>query len=1122
MTIFSRMRHRWIFYFLFWMLFGFLFSNCTSEKRRTQVSEKFTVMHDDQTGLHFSNKLTVTQDFNVFKYAYFYNGSGIGVGDFNNDGLIDIFFASNLGDNKIYLNSGNLHFKDVSGEAGIPAEKGWSTGVSVVDINNDGLLDIYVCRVGKHETLHSHNILLVCQGIDKNGVPHYRDESKAYGLDFSGFSTQAVFFDYDMDGDLDMYLLNHTIRENGVYGFREKLLNSFSPLSGDRLYRNDGNKFTDVTDQAGIHHSVIGYGLGICVSDIQLNGYPDVYVGNDFDENDYLYINQGNGTFKEDLTNHLMHTSRFSMGVDIADANNDGFPDIMTVDMMPYDPYMLKRSEGEDSYDVFQLKLGFGYNYQYTRNNLQYNRRNGMFSEIGVYSNVNATDWSWCPLWLDFDNDGLKDLFITNGISKRLNDIDYINYISNIEIQSKMKNDRIDERDIALSNKFPQIKLPNKFYENKGDMSFRDLGEDLGESVPTFSNGAAYADFDNDGDLDLVVNNIDDPALLYQNRSNDNRSRPYVNIRLRGPAANVNALGSKVVLFANAGIRVYEKYPVHGYLSSMEIPIHIGLYNTQIDSAFLVWPDNSYQPITLKADSALQTFQYQPHLPKFNYSNITTFKKNLTRRVQDITDKTALQYKHEENSFTEFERDKLMPHMLSTEGPALAVADINHDGLEDVFIGSSRSKEKMIFLQQKNGKFHQLSPSPFIDDSLFEDVDAAWVDVNRDGHNDLVVASGGNEYPANDPHLSPRIYLNDGHAHFSRLADAFDHISVNASCVVSADFNGDGYPDLFIGGRSVPGNYGETPHSFLLQNDGSGKFRDVTAASCPELANIGFVTQAIWCDLDKDGDQDLVVTLEWGGIIAFINEKGVFRKKILTDKKGWWNFVLPVDINKDGHIDLIAGNLGLNNMLHASTEHPVRLYYSDFNENGKKEPILTYYLGGHEIPFADRQELGEQIPELKKKFLYAEDFAKASLADLFGAESLSKAKIFTADYFSNAILMNDGALNFSLKPLPWEAQLSPYRDAVVVDANQDSLPDLLLVGNYYENNVLMGRYDADFGSLLINLGQGNFSVQSLNGVVIKGQSRHVREIDIAGRKSYIIVRNNDSARVVRFDPGVGQ
>jgi len=1113
------MKQHWFPFFLAWILYGVLFSSCSPGKTPPSGTDRFTVLHEDQTGLNFTNKLTVTEDFNVFKYAYFYNGAGIGAGDFNNDGLIDIFFASNLGDNKIYLNSGNLHFRDVSNEAGIPVAKGWSTGVSVVDINNDGLLDIYVCRVGKHETLSSHNVLLVCQGIDKNGVPHYRDESKEYGLDFSGFSTQAVFFDYDMDGDLDMYLLNHTIRQNGVYGFREKLLKSFSPLSGDRLYRNDGNKFTDVTTESGIYHSVIGYGLGICVSDVQLNGYPDIYVGNDFDENDYLYINQKNGTFKEELTDHLMHTSRFSMGVDIADANNDGYPDIMTVDMMPYDPYMLKRSEGEDAYDVFQFKLGYGYNHQYTRNNLQYNRRNGMFSEIGVYSNVYATDWSWCPLWLDFDNDGLKDLFITNGISKRLNDIDYINYISNIEIQAKMKNDRIDERDIALSNKFPQIKIPNKFYENKGDMLFKDLGDEIGESTPTFSNGAAYADFDNDGDLDLVVNNIDDPALLYQNRSNDKKTRPYVNVRLKGPAKNVNALGSKVILYANGGIRVYEKYPVHGYLSSMEIPIHIGLYNTHIDSAFLVWPDNSYQRIILKSDSVPITFQYQPNLPKFNYANITSYKKNPTRTVQDITTRVNLQYKHEENSFTEFERDKLMPHMLSTEGPALAVGDANADGLEDVFIGSSRSKQKAIFIQQPGGKFQRSSQPQLDADSLFEDIDATWVDVNHDGHMDLVVASGGNEYAANDPHLAPRIYINDGHARFNRLTEAFDNIFVNASCVVASDFNGDGYVDLFIGGRSVPGNYGEMPRSYLLQNDGNGKFRDVTAAFSPELSKVGFVTQALWFDLDKDGDQDLIVTLEWGGIIAFINEKGTFKKKVLTDKKGWWNFVLPVDINHDGNIDLVAGNLGLNNMLHASSEYPVRLYYNDFNKNGKKEPILTYWLGGHEIPFADRQELGEQIPEIKKKFLYAEDFAKASLTDLFGAESLSTSDLFTADYFSSAVLLNDGALNFSVKPLPWEAQLTPYRDAVVVDANHDSLPDILLVGNYYENNIQMGRYDADFGSLLINQGNGNFSVQSLNGSVIKGQSRHVRKIDVGGREAYIIARNNDSVRVISFGSG---
>lgn len=1088
----------------------------------------FEALPPARTGLDFTNRLTPTQDFNVFKYMYFYNGGGVGAGDFNNDGRIDLFFAANQSGNKIYLNQGDLRFKDVTAEAAIPRDGGWSTGVSVVDINNDGLLDIYVCRVGNHETLHSHNLLLVCQGIDSNGIPHYEDKAKEYGLDFSGFSTQAVFFDYDMDGDLDMYLLNHSIHQNGAFGSRSDKLKTFNPLSGDRLYRNDGNNhFTDVTQQAGIHSSVIGFGLGITMTDINLDGYPDIYVGNDFHENDYLYINQHNGTFKDELDDHLMHTSQFSMGVDVADINNDGYPDIMTADMLPYDPNILKRSEGEDTWDIFNLKIGYGYNYQYTRNNLQLNRRNGMFSEIGLYAGVYATDWSWSPLWLDFDNDGVKDLFIANGIPKRLNDIDYINYVSNEEMQQKMSSDNLEKKDLDLIEKFPQIKIPSKFFKNSPQLEFTDLAHSIAGARPSYSNGAIYADLDNDGDLDLVVNNIDDPALLYENKTNDNHNKTgnkaYLEIRLKGPEKNRNAIGAKAILFTGNEIRTYDKSPVRGFLSSMETPLHIGLANTRVDTLLLVWPDNTFQRIDWQQGVSNISLEYRKGLPSFDYSRITGHWKNPARPMQDISRQTGILHRHEENDFHEFNREPLIPHMLSTEGPALAIADINRDGLQDVFLGSSKDKKSYLFLQQSGGKFI-LSHQPDLDaDSSFEDVDACWADIDHDGNPDLIIASGGNEAYGNDTLLSPRIYLNDGKGHLKKSRHPFENLFVNASCVTPCDFNGDGYTDLFIGGRSVPGDYGQIPRSYLLQNDGTGKFKDVTDQFAPGLSKIGFVTRALWFDLDKDGRQDLLLCLEWGGILAFMNHPGlsntaVFSKIILTDKKGWWNFILPVDLNNDGNIDLVAGNLGLNSRLKASSKEPVRIYYYDFDGNGKREQLLTYYLDGRELPFAGKEELEQQMPGLKKSFLYAEDFAKATLKDIFPEDKLLQADTLSADYFSNAILINQGNLHFTVQPMPWEAQLSPYRDAAVVDANGDNLPDILLVGNYYENNIQMGRYDADFGTILLNKGGGTFIAGPLNGVVLKGQSRHIGPIKIAGRESYIVVRNNDSTRVLQFHP----
>jgi hypothetical protein len=1078
----------------------------------------FELMDQSATGISFANNLHPTRAFNVFDYMYFFNGGGIGAGDFNNDGRIDLFFAANQGQNKLYLNTGNLHFKDVTDEARIPNDGAWSTGVSVVDINNDGLLDIYICRVGRLDGLPvSHNQLLICTGIDSNGVPQYVDKAHEYGLDFSGFSTQAVFFDYDGDGDLDMYLLNHSIHQNGTFGPRQQKLATYSPVSGDRLFRNDGDgHFTDVTKESGINSSVIGYGLGVVASDINLDGYPDLYVGNDFHENDYLYINQHNGTFKDDLNNEIMHTSQYTMGVDVGDANNDGYPEIVSMDMLPYDPYILKRSEGEDTWDIYKLKIGYGYNHQYTRNNLQFNRRDGHFSDVGLYSGIAATDWSWSPLWIDFDNDGLKDLFISNGIPRRLNDIDYINFISNQELQQKMADSNLDTKDLAQADKFPQIKLPSKFYRNEGQLVFSDQVDRIKGARELYSNGAIYADLDNDGDLDLVVNNIDDPALIYRNTSNDNRKQAYLDVTLRGPSLNRNALGAKLILFTGNQIRTYEKFPVRGFLSSMEIPIHVGLEKTTVDSMFLVWPDNTFQPVLRTKDSSRITLVYKKGLPRFDYSVITHHWQNPAAPMEDITASTNILYRHTENDFHEFDREPLIPHMLSTEGPALAVGDINKDGYQDLFVGASKWKKNAVFIQQASGKFVRLAQPGLDNDSTYEDVDACWIDVNNDGSPDLVVASGGNEYFGQDTLLTPRVYLNDGSGRLSKIHQAFDSLFVNASCVAPCDINGDGFPDLFIGGRSVPKEYGKIPQSYLLLNDGNGHFTDVTDKYAPELSRVGFVTHALWLDLDKDGKKDLILSLEWGGIVAFMHSGNTFKKRVLTDKKGWWNFILPVDLNHDGNIDFIAGNLGLNSRLHASDEKPVRLYYSDFDGNGIKEQILTYYIHDKELPFANKEELERQMPGLKKRFLYAENFARASLDDLFPDEELRKADTLSANYFSNAILINDGHLNFSVRAMPWQAQLSPYRDAVVVDANGDSLPDILLVGNYYENNIQMGRYDADYGTILLNKGHDSLVAVPLNGVTVKGQTRHIGEIGIQNKKAFVLARNDDSVMVIRF------
>jgi enediyne biosynthesis protein E4 len=1090
------------------------FISCTSGKNKDSAS-LFKVLESETTGIDFSNDLTYNADFNLLQYIYFYNGSGVGSGDFNNDGKIDLYFGSNQKQNRLYLNEGGMHFKDVTGEAGIPDDKGWTTGISVVDVNADGLLDMYVCRVGYGAPVRSKNQLLICTGIDKNGIPHYKDEAGQYGLDFMGLSTQAAFFDYDLDGDLDMFLLNHSANGFNSLSSRSEYLKITNPVVGARLFRNDGNHFTDATKETGINNSIIGYGLGITVADINMDGYPDVYVGNDFYENDYLYINQKNGSFKEEGENQLMHTSLYSMGVDVADVNNDAFPEIISLDMLPSDPDILKRSSGEDDYDLFQSKLREGYSYQYSRNNLQLNRRNGLYSEVGLYSGIAASDWSWAPLWVDFDNDGLKDLFISNGIPKKLNDIDYLNYLSDNEAKMEIGERNAFTRDVNLIKMLPEIAVPNKFYRNKGDLVFEDEASGIENDRPGFSNGAVYADLDNDGDLDIVANNINATALIYENKHIKNGERTSLKIDLVGNGKNRRAIGAKVIVFAKGEVRTYEKFPVKGFLSSMDAPLLIGLAKSTIDSMLLVWPDNSFQKINMPVKDAGITITYQKGLPLFDYSSLQNGNVK-SNPVNDITSTTGINYVHKENQFIDFNSERLIPHMVSTEGPALAVADINHDHLDDVFIGSAKESKSVLYLQTPSGSFVKTAQPALDQDSAYEDVSATWSDINKDGNLDLIVANGVDENSDDANDGTPRIYLNDGKGKLAKAAEPFTNLHLSASVIDAADFNNDGFPDLFVGARSVPGSYGKIPQSYLLQNNGKGKFTDVSNAIAKGLADIGFVTNSTWFDIDKDGDQDLIISLEWGGIVAFINNKGSFRKQVLTDKQGWWNFVLPYDFDGDGDIDLVAGNLGENSRLKASQKEPVKLYYNDFDGNGKTEQILTYYVADKEILFAGKGDLDKQLPFLKKQFLYAKDFAKASVTDLFGQVKLAKSTVLHADYFSNSILINQGNLKFSVQPLPWQAQLSPFKDAVVCNANNDSLPDILLVGNYYDNSTEIGRNDADFGTILINNGNNNFICETLNGLAIKGQSRRIKKISIGKKQAYIIARNGGSTLVIQY------
>ncbi|MFN0216993.1 MAG: VCBS repeat-containing protein, partial [Saprospiraceae bacterium] len=895
---------------------------------------KFELLRKDATGLNFDNTPSQSADVNVFNYMYFFNGGGVAAGDFNLDGQIDLFFTSNMGPDKLFLNEGNLHFRDLTQEANVnpnqPTGISWKTGASVVDINNDGLLDIYVSQVGDYKAIKGRNRLLVCQKID-NGIPVFTDQAAKWGLDLVGFGTQAAFFDYDLDGDLDMYQLNHSLHQNGTFGPRKQFEGTLHPLSGDKLLVNQGGKFVDITARSGIQSTVIGYGLGIVVSDLNLDGWPDIYIGNDFHENDYYYINQRNGTFKESLADAFQHTSRFSMGVDIADINNDGWNDLFSLDMEPEDPQILKASLGEDGFAIYQMKLGYGYQNQYARNALQLNDGSGHFQEIAQFAGVSATDWSWSPIFADFDADGYKDVFVSNGIPRRMNDVDFMRFQENKGAQTNSPEDKL-----AIVEKMPRIKLPNKFFLNKGNLRFEDWAGKIGNDLPTFSNGAISADLDNDGDLDMVVNNIEDEPFVYRNldREQGNTQNAFLSFRLKGTAQNLNAIGTRIVVFKKNGERLVEEfYPVRGYQSSAITPMFLGVGDpNSIDSAFVIWPDQSFERLDNLKFNVSTALSWKARSPKFDFSKIGK-KKDNSFTFKDITQSTGLNFAHVENPFIEFNREALIPHMVSAEGPALAVGDVNGDGLEDVFFGSAKFGKSALYLQSKNRTFKLNTPVAILNDSIFEDVDAVFADIENDGDLDLIVAAGGNEWKTQDEAMKQRYYLNDGKGNFERRD--FPAAFATASCVLPCDFNKDGLMDFFVGARAIPWNYGLTPSSYLFQNKGQGIFEEVAGKIGDGLQEAGLVKNGAWADLDGDGNEDLLLAIEWEPITVFLNKGGKFEKKQLNDLSGWWNFVLPQDFDGDGDLDILAGNLGQNSRFHPSPSEPVNLYVSDIDNNGQ-------------------------------------------------------------------------------------------------------------------------------------------------------------------------------------------
>lgn len=1064
----------------------------------------FKLLEANKTGLEFSNTLAQDSAFNVFSYMYFFNGGGLAAGDFNEDGWIDLYFTSNMGLNRLFLNQEGLRFEETTNQAGLAGLPGWTTGASTVDINNDGLLDIYVSQVGDYENVKGTNQLYVCQGIEE-GIPIYKDQAAEYGLDLVGFGTQAAFFDYDLDGDLDMYQLNHSLHQNGTFGKRVAF-GDHHPRAGDQLLRNDGGKFVPVNEEAGIYGTVIGYGLGLVTGDINNDGWPDIYVGNDFHENDYLYLNQQDGTFKEVLTEQVNHTSRFSMGVDIADINNDGYNDIISLDMLPDDPFILKSSLGEDGYNAFNFKLGHGYHPQFARNNLQLNNGDGTFSEIGMFAGIHATDWSWAPLFLDFDGDGYRDVFISNGIPRRMNDIDYINFKTGLTENAD---------DLSYVEKMPQIKLPNRLYHNSGALRFEDWAEHIENNTPSYSNGAIYADLDNDGDLDIVVNNIDDAPFIYQNllaERNPERIQSQLTLTLEGPAANRNAIGAQVIVYKQGERIKYEHYPVRGYQSSLspdQLYISLGDRAT-IDSMVLIWPDGTYEKLELVADQFKQILTWRLDLIPFDFNDDKSVHKN-EYTFEDITTAVGLGFVHKENPFVDFNREGLMPHMVSAEGPALAVGDVNGDGLEDVFLGSSKRERSALYLQGRNGRFSLQTPVAILQDSLLEDVDAVFVDVDQDEDLDLVIASGGNEYKLGNKELIQRAYLNDGKGNWRR-AELFPGALLTASCVIPMDIDGDGWQDFFFGARAVPWKYGVKPKSFLYRNKGDGTFEEVTEMVAPGLQEIGMVKNGAWADIDADGDSDLILAVEWEAVQLFLNENGQLKQQAIGEAKGWWNFVLPHDMDGDGDLDIIAGNFGENSRLKPTAAEPLRCFVNDFDGNTQIEQVLTYYQKGQEIPFANYAELTKQMVSLKKRYLFAKDMAGATPEEIFGTEKLAESLVHEVNTLQSVYFENKGARqDFVLHELPDRLQFSTLNAGIAMEGGSNAL---LLAGNFLGANIEMGWYDANYGNLLQRDQEGSWQVTSLGNCQVKGQVRRVKSIRIQGQDCIIFAKNNAAVQVL--------
>ncbi|MEM8526485.1 MAG: VCBS repeat-containing protein [Bacteroidota bacterium] len=1094
---------------LFLLSLLYILSSCQKQKQ----APLFEQMSSKTTAISFNNEVKNAEGFNIFNYRNFYNGGGVAIGDINNDGLSDIFLTANMGSNKLYLNQGNWQFQDISEQAGIQQTDKWSTGVVMVDINNDGWLDIYVCNAGYSKGSDQKNALFINQ---QDGT--FQEAAAQYGLDENGYTTHAAFFDYDLDGDLDAYILNNSFMPVNTLNYSNKRelyaedwpVKDFLRGGGDKLLRNDKGQFVDVSREANIYGSLIGFGLGITVGDLNNDHYPDLYISNDFFERDYLYINQQDGTFKESIKDRMEHISLASMGADMADINNDAYPEIFVTEMLPEKDKRRKETTRFENYNIYQLKQERDFYHQYMQNTLHLNNQDQSFSEIAYYSGVAASDWSWGALMLDADNDGFRDIYVCNGIYHDVTNQDFIDFFANDVVQEMALTGKKREIEEVI-NKMPSTPLSNKFFQNNQDLTFQDKSEDWGIATPSFSNGAAYGDLDNDGDLDLIVNNVNQEVFVYQNRA-ERLGYHYLGIKLIGTEANHFAIGAKVQAYQNDQILNAELIPSRGFQSSCDYKMLFGLGdNANVDSLVIFWTDRTKTLLqNIPTDTVLQIDYNQSERVELGKENKDQTTDNQLFAKSDIQFQS-----HQEEQFSDFYNEGLVMRSLAQEGPKSAVGDLNGDGLEDLVIGGAKGQPMQVYFQQ-NDSLVQAEQDDFRRVAETEDTAIALFDADGDGYLDIYAGSGGNFAKPNTPYKQDKLFLNDDGT-FRFVPEALPQLGRNTSVALPFDYDNDGDLDIFVGSRSMPGNYGTPVASYIFENNGSGKFTDKTKELLPQNGILGMITDAKWLNILGNEKEELIVVGEWMSPRVFALENGQFEevKTDLNDYKGWWYALETSDLDGDGQEDLILGNRGENFYFTADKKRPAKLWLHDFDDNGTTEKVMTQSIDGRDMPIAMKAELSEQVVSLKKQNLRHEAYSNKAIDDLFDNQNLKRAYVIEANYFKSAVAINQGNGKFDMKPLPKEVQFSCVCDIHCTDLNGDGAKDLVLGGNDAGFRPQFSKLDASFGHVLINQNNGTFKRISNkeSGFFVRGDLKSLQAIQL-GEKEYLIATLNNKRPVL--------